>query len=493
MPALRETRLRPAALVALAALALLAGLLAAQVERAGAASPPLRTGVSYVYGNESVEFQHVLATGATMAQTPLRWAEVAPARQPASWEPENPADPHYDWEFIDLWVARAVAAGVTPILQVRGAPEWAQNCPKPGPTDAPCKPDPTALASFAKAAASRYSGAFGGLPRVRYWQGLNEPNLVYFFQPQYEGGKIVSPVLYRKLINRFYAAIKSVNRSNLVLAAGLGPLAAPGTAIGPMNFTRRMLCMTGRENPKPTGGKCEGGVHFDIFDIHPYTTGGPTHKGGPDDVQLGDLARLQELLKAADKAGRIKGKFKRTPLWITEMSWDSNPPDPTGLPMKIEMQWVPEALYRSWKAGVRNFFWFTLVDFDPNPPGGGDVLQSGLYFFAPNPADQKQKEFAQAFRFPFVAFPKKGKGMLVWGRTPTSTRGRVAVEIEKGGSWRRIGTLRANRRGVFTGMLKSGYGLDKRGSVRATHLGEVSPAFTMDPVGDFYQPPFGSI
>lgn len=493
MHALRHTRPRSAALWLLIALSLAAGLLAAAAERAEA-TPPLRTGVSYVYGNDPVEFRNVAATGAKLVMTPLKWAAIAPKTEPAGWDPANPADPHYrDWEFYDLWVGRAVEAGLTPILQVRGAPEWAQGCPTPGYSDSPCNLRAEPLEAFATAAARRYSGQFQGLPRVRYWQGLNEPNLNYYFRPQYEGGKIVSPALYRTLINRFYAAVKAVNPSNLVIAAGLSPLAQKGFSIGPMNFTRRLLCMTGRRDPKPLPGNCEGGVHFDIFDMHPYTSGGPTHEGGIDDVELGDIPELVELLKAADRAGRIKGnKFKRTPLWILEMSWDSNPPDPTGLPMKIEMQWISEALYRTWKAGVHSFAWFTLVDFDPHPPEEQEILQSGLYFYAPNPAEMQPKPLMGSFRFPFVAFPKKGKGMLVWGRTPNSRRGKVAVEARRGGDWRRIGVVRAGGNGIFSATLKSGYGGNKKGAVRATYLGQASPSFPMNPVGDFFQPPFGA-
>lgn len=116
-------------------------------------------------------------------------------------------------------------------------------------------------------------------------------------------------------INAFYDAVKAVDASNLVLAAGLGPIAIPGWTIGPMRFTRELLCMTGRREPRPLPGSCEGGVRFDIFDIHPYTTGGPTHKGHADDVELGDLGKLTELLDAADRGGRIKGRFRHTQIW----------------------------------------------------------------------------------------------------------------------------------------------------------------------------------
>jgi hypothetical protein len=488
---LRSSKRRTCAhlLAGLAVAIACAGLVRAQSAEAKLA--PLNTGISYVYGNEPIEFQHVVATGSKLVLTPMNWSDVAPANLPANWNPENPADPNYNWKFFDTWVTNALAAGLTPILQVRGAPSWGQEC-GPYPHDSPCKPSPTLLAQFAVAAATRYSGHFQGLPRVSYWQGLNEPNLSLFFNPQFEGNKAVSPALYRRLINSFYAAIKSVDPSNVVIAAGLGPIAVPKFTIGPMQFARELLCMTGRTNPhKIKGNSCEGGVHFDIFDIHPYTTGGPTHEGGPDDVQLGDIPKLQTLLRAANQAGRIKSNlYKRTPLWIIELSWDSKPPDPGGLPVDIESQWIAEALYRSWKAGVHNFFWFSIVDFEPQGLPFNASTESGMYEWAPNVADQQPKAIIPAFRFPFVAFPEK-KGMLVWGRTSTYTGGKVAIQARRSGKWGTLKVIHADAQGMFSATLKSGYGRDKKGAVRALYFGEGSVPFPMNPVGDFIHPPFG--
>jgi hypothetical protein len=459
---------------------------------AEAAMRPLKTGVSYVYDNEPVAFEHVKRAGAQLALSPLRWNWVAPKSEPASWDPTSPSDPNYDWEPFDLWVTHAIQAGLTPVLQLRGAPLWAQRCAA-GATDpdAPCKPDPAALAAFATAAARRYSGHFGGLPRVRYWQGLDEPNLSLFFNPQFEGGTPVSPTLYRRLINAFYFAVKGVDRSNVVIAAGLGPIAVPGYTIGPMLFTRLLLCMVGDRRPRPAPGNCGGGVHFDIFDIHPYTTGGPTHEGGVNDVELGDLPKLQALLSAADRAGRIKGRFRHTPLWITEFSWDSNPPDPGGLPMAIETRWTAEALYRAWTAGVGNFFWFSLRDFPPEPSRPfSETLQSGLYFRGATLEQDQPKELMYAFRFPFVAYPQK-RGLFFWGRTPSSGPGRVAIQLLGRGRWRRVLVTHADRHGMFTGVAPTRYGRHRRGSARAVYRGEAAVPFSMRPVPDFYQPPFG--
>jgi hypothetical protein len=476
-----------------ALIALLPAILVALASGASAAEAglrPLHTGISYVYDNDTAAFENVKKAGAQLVQTPLRWPSVAPGQQPANWNPEDPSDPHYDWESTDLWVTRAVAAGLEPILQVRGAPLWAQRCPSNEP-DAPCNPSPDALAAFTTAAVRRYSGHFDGLPRVRYWQGLNEPNLSLFFNPQYDGDKPVSPFLYRTLINRFYAAVKAVEPADLVIAAGLGPIAVPKYTIGPMRFTRLLLCMKGHTHPRPSAGDCEGGVHFDIFDIHPYTTGGPTHEGGINDVELGDLDKLTTLLAAADRAGRIKGAFKHTPLWIMEFSWDSNPPDPGGLPMKIESRWTAEALYRSWKAGVEYFFWYSLRDAEPEPKlPFSQTLQSGLFFRGATVAQDQPKEVLFAYRFPFVAYPTR-KGLSFWGRTPTSGPGRVALQVLRGGHWHKIAAIQADEGGIFQGLIHSGYGRDKRGSVRAVYEGRASIPFSMKPVPDFPHAPFG--
>lgn len=478
---------------AVASICLFAAVLAVGAAPAMAGVRGLNTGISYVDSADPPAFQHVKDTGSNFVQTPLRWAVVAPSVQPANWNPENPADPNYDWRYTDAWVTNAVHAGLTPVLQIRSAPHWADRCTPTSEYDATCNLDPAALAAFTRAAVRRYSGHFEGLPRVGYWQGLNEPNLSLFFQPQFEAGKPVSAALYRVLLNSFYTAVKSIDPSSQVIAAGLGPIAVPKYTIGPMKFTRELLCMSGGKHPKPTAGDCEGGVDFDIYDIHPYTTGSPSHKGGPNDVEMGDLGKLQELLKAADKAGRIQNTSpQQTPLWITEFSYDSKPPDPGGLPMKIESQWIPEALYRAWQAKVDTFFWYSLFDAEPQPGRPfSETLQSGLYFWAPNVADQQPKAAIEAFRFPFVAIRDKS-GLKYWGLTPDAASGRVVLEMKtKRGKWRKLGAGRADAAGIFRGHVKTRYGSDKKGAVRALYAGHSSPGFPMRRVGDYFQPPFG--
>jgi hypothetical protein len=291
-------------------------------------------------------------------------------------------------------------------------------------------------------------------------------------------------------MNAFYFAAKAVNGSNVILAGGLGPIKRPPWTTGPMEFARRLLCMRGRKRPRPTGGDCEGGVHFDIFDIHPYTTGSPTHKGKVDDVELGDLPKLQRLLRAAERAGRIKSRYRRVPLWITEMTWDSSPPDPGGVPMSILTRWTAEAMYRAWKAGVSHFFWYPLRDESTRGLSPRQTIQGGLYFRGDTVDGDRPKKSLAAFRFPFVAFSRKA-GFEYWGRTPDSKEGKVVLQIRKAGHWRNAEIVRADRHGIFAGVVQTAYGRGQRGFVRARYRRDRSVPFSLKPVKDFYQPPFG--
>lgn len=458
---------------------------------ATAAPRTLTTGVSNFFDNDPINMTHVGDAGGSMTLMGLRWGAIAPSDQPQSWNPADPADPNYEWEHYDAWIRNAVAAGLTPVIQIRSAPAWAERCVGNKDFRPVCDPDPEAFAAFAHAAAERYSGRFGGLPRVKYWEGINEPNLFVYFEPQYRGGKLVSPQVYRTLLDRFYAEVKGVDPTNLVLAPGLAPVAVKERSPGGLQFAKKLLCMKGSDPFKPLPGDCGGGVPFDIFDIHPYTTGGPTHSGGSSGISMGDLGKVQRLLTAADAAGHIRSAFKRIPLWITEFSWDSKPPDPGGLAMKIEMQWIPEALYQSWLHGVSVFMWYSLEDELP-PPGSNftETDQSGLFFAAKSGAEARPKPLLRSFRFPFVAFAQN-KGLRFWGRTPTSRSGKVRLQVREGSRWKSIGSVRAKTGGIFAGLAKSGYGADGVGAVRAVFAGQPSPGFPMKRVGDFPQPPFG--
>ncbi len=476
------------------AAAALAAALAAIASGAGAASAaPLATGVTdplTTYQAPPLVYQRIRAAGARFVRLTIGWTEVAPREEPEHWNPEDPNDSHYWWREADSEVSNAVAAGLIPVVTITDAPSWGQACePDYGFQGAVCGPDPAAYASFATAMARRYDGSTPGLPRVRYWQAENEPNLSLYFQPQFSAdGRPVAPEEYRAVLTAFSAAVKSVDPSNLVIAAGLAPLKRPG-GIAPLDFARRLLCMHGRRRPRPNRSGCEGGVPFDIFAIHPYTTGGPTHRApGADDVELGDLGKLRRLLKAADRAHRIRSALRRTPLWITEFGWDSRPPDPGGLPARLHARWVAEALYRAWRAGVSVFFWFGLRDEARGDRPADQTVESGLFLRGATLEADRPKRSLRAFRFPVVALNRR-TGFFVWGRTPNSRGGIVSIQVRHAGGWQRAAQVRARSGGIFHQVVHRRY--SRRGSVRAVYRKEASLPFSLRYVEDFYQPPFG--
>jgi hypothetical protein len=466
--------------------------LTASTDRSHAARA-FETGLTGVYSwGQPDTGKHLAAAGLNLVRIQADWGSIAPDEEPAGWDPTDPGASQYDWTTIDAGVRETVANGMTPLVSINYAPEWAEGCHVPS-AETVCEVDLGKFLAFSTAVARRFDGTFAGLPAVHYWQGLNEPNLSQYWQPLYDGnGQLMAGNVFRKLTNAFYATVKAVSPRNIVVLGGLGPISLPPFAVGPMEFARQLLCMKGRSKPRTGPGNCEGGVHFDIFDVHPYTSGGPTHRGGPDDVELGDLGKLQRLIAAADRAGRIKGIYKRTPLWITEFAWDSKPPDPGGLKMKTLDSWVAEAMYRAWKAGISHFFWYGLRDV-AHPPGVSysQTNDGGLYFRGATVAEDRPKPVLQVFRFPFVAYPKNGR-LEVWGRTPTSSGGRVKVQARVKGAWRALGTVRAGANGVFLGRLRSTYGRKHRGAVRAVVRGQRSTPFPMNPPKDFPQAPFGN-
>ncbi len=430
---------------------------------AAPAARPLQTAVTdqgeFVGAEAGLAFARVRSTGASVARIEVLWAAVAP-RKPAA--ATNPLDPAYRWEVTDRKVRLAVAHGVRPILQIHAAPAWAEGKPsgatrpdRVGPTNrGSFRPSPIEFGRFARAAATRYSGVFEGLPRVRLWQAWNEVNVSSELTPQFIGKRPASPAWYRTMLNAFAASVHGVRRDNVVIAAGLSPFTVRNkyiVSIGPLRFMRELLCLSGGRTPRPT---CRQTAQFDVWSTHPYTSGGPTrHAYHQDDVSLGDLPEMRRLLDAAVRARKVVSSQK-VRFWVTEFSWDTKPPDPhaRAVPIKLHARWVAEALYRAWKAGVSLVAWLQIRD-DPYP---SYPSQSGLYFRrgASLRTDQP-KPALQAFRFPFVAFREKS-GTQVWGRTPTSRPGQVIIEQNSGKGWRRLSVVHANAYGIFSSRLGGG-------------------------------------
>jgi hypothetical protein len=435
----------------------------AALAASAAAGPvrPLETAivdpVEFTSPTADLALSHARKAGASAIKVPLFWDTVAPATRPSRFRPTDPAEPAYNWEGIDSELRLIRAHGLEPIVYIAGPPDWAiRNL------DGFPRVDPRLYGQFALAAVHRYSGSTQGLPRVRYWEAWNEPNKVpgREFKPG-------APDWYREIVNAFAASAHTVP-GNAVIAGGLAPFGI-STAVAPLAFMRSLLSAK---------------VHFDIWSTDPYSAGGPTHHAyRKNDVSVADLPEMKAVLDAGVRLGHVVST-RPVRFWVTEFSWDSNPPDPAGVPAGLEGRWVAEALYRMWSTGVSLVTWFTLRD----QPVQTSPYQSGLYFRGPTLARDRPKPALTAFRFPFVAFPRPKHKVLVWARTPTAKPATLVVEQRGSSGWRRAGVLRANLVGIASATLAA----RGRGPLRARLGADTSLPFSLVAPPDHVYQPFGS-
>jgi hypothetical protein len=384
------------------------------------------------------------AAGATYARLRVNWSTVAPATRPAGFVATDPTSPGYNWSASDTIVKEAVAAGLTPILDVESTPSWAYANRRQGVNAG--TPKAAALGDFAKALAKHYDGTTADMPAVHVFEIWNEPNVSLYLSP-------VKASTYRAMVNAFAASVHAVDRANLVVAGGLDPFGHPKgrrqkwNSVSPLAYMRSLLCISAGSHPHAT---CRSAVHFDVWSHHPYTFGGAFgHAKNPNDVELGDLPRMRALLQAGIRLHHVVSSHP-VRFWVTEFGWDSSPPRPHAAPMALASRWTAESLYQMWRSGVSLVTWFGLQD-----KSGRSPYQSGLFRYSKSLGRARAKPVRTAFRFPFVAYLGRGS-VSIWGRDATSSKQLVTIQLRSGshGPWRTVARVRTNGYGIFKANLK---------------------------------------
>ena len=388
---------------------------------------------------QSIWIPRAAAEGAGIIRVNVIWSQVAPATRPAGFVASDPSSPGYNWTAVDAAVRTISSHGLRVLLNVWGAPTWAEGPGMPGSAGAGTwKPDPSQFGAFATALARRYDGHFPDplapgafLPRVTDFQAWNEPNLDVYLTPQWTraGAHYVpsSPVIYRGLLNAFYAAVKGVSSFNFVVAAGTAPYGDPpgGDRIPPVEFDRVLFCLAG--NAKLTPLSCPDPPHLDAVSHHPYGIEGPLwHALNPDDAAVPDIDKIANVLHAAVRDHHVLPRGPKQ-IWVTEISWDSSPPDPQGVPIQQQARWLEQSFYVLWSQGVSTILWLQIVD-SPPIPSYATTYQAGLYYLS-----GAAKPAAQSFRFPFVTKRVDSGHVYAWGRAPAI--GWVSIEILRRGRW----------------------------------------------------------
>jgi hypothetical protein len=390
-------------------------------------------------------FDKAAQAHAGIARFNVSWREMTTG-QPV--DPTSPSDPAYHFARLDAAVQDATARGIQPLIMIDHAPAYALGAnPDPTVPSGTWKPDPNAVGQFATAVAQRYSGSFAGLPRVTYFQVWNEPNLAGYLTPVRDAaGTLVSPGLYRDMVNAFYAAIKSVHADNIVVTGGTAPYGDSSGNIRsrPLDFLRTMLCL----RPDLSGPTCNTPTNFDVLAHHPINTAGGPDEGAhnPDDASTADFKRVRQVLRAAERVGTAPGGPH--PLWATEVWWESNPPDGfRGQSLDTQAQYIEQALYVLWKQGASAVLNFEIRDepYDPEHPLA--TIQSGIYL-----RDWTPKPSAQAFAFPFVTERRSKTKVFAWGKSPEA--GTLRIERSAGGKWRKVDKLPVQAGEMFTDKLQ---------------------------------------
>jgi hypothetical protein len=431
---------------------LLAGSLTAVATEAQAATPaPLQFGYDdpLFTTSDSETREHWLETaretGASIARIDVKWRSIAPEKPPAGFEAANPSSPGYKWETLDDAVRSASANDLAVLFTVYQAPPWAEGPDRPRDAEpGSWKPQPAAYEQFSRALASRYDGdhpdplsSGTNLPRVRYFEAWNEPNLDTYLNPQWEGNEWAGASRYRGLLNAFYSGVKASQPSATVVGGSLAPFGDPpgGERTPPVLFLRSLLCLHGG---KLTPVSCPEPAHLDVLSDHPIAVGAPSQSASsPLDVTTPDMGHLMTILEKAELDHLILPRAKK-PLWVTEFWYDTNPPDPNGLSLVTQARWYEQDLYSFWQQGARVAITLQIVD---GAAGEGYEVtnQSGAYFL-----DGSAKPSATAFRFPLVAHRTSPFKVAVWGMAPRG--GKVKIQVLRKGSWNTLVTVKTHGR-----------------------------------------------
>jgi hypothetical protein len=319
--------------------------------RAGAA-PHLRIGfhddLAFRWpANRHANLDLARREGATLIRTIVNWSHVAP-RRPR--DASDPFAPGYHLDDLDELVRNATQRGMDVLLTIWGTPAWANG--GAGPNVPPT--DPTDLEVFARALATRYSGAYPGYPFVRYFSVWNEPNSGLFLSPQFDAhGRPVAPRVYARLVEAAYAGIKSGSPRALV---GAGETAARGydrpvpgfhDSESPGRFARLVAAAAPR-------------LPFDAWSLHPYP---PTDRSSPGAHEAWPMAGLGDLDALESSLVRWFERRRPVRLWVTEFAYRTSPPVAGGASYRQQASYLLQAiaLARA-QPDVDLFVWFGFRD-----------------------------------------------------------------------------------------------------------------------------------
>jgi polysaccharide biosynthesis protein PslG len=327
----RTIRITAAAIACAAAIALLSA------GTATASAPRVFYGVQPIDVPTTEQFARIARGGVGSVRYPLSWKDV----QPSGTGPFN-------WAAYDSLVLRATQTGLEVLPMVFQTPD-----PLGGATTLPIATaaQRDGWRAFLDAAVHRYGpgGQFWAEHRpgsadpvterpIRTWQIWNEENFNFFTAKP-------TPRKYAQLLRASYPTIKAIDPGSQVIIGGLLGDArrahAAGGGVGAIRFLDRFYRVKGVRSL------------FDGVALHPY-------------------AKKASLIRPLGQGLRrvmAQHKDRRTPLYITEVGWSSDPHSILGQTAKGQAQQLSRTfgmlahLRKGWK--LQRVYWFSLADAGP--------------------------------------------------------------------------------------------------------------------------------
>jgi hypothetical protein len=306
------------------------------------------------------------------------------------------------------------------VVAIWGTPAWAN-----GGRGANVPPRSSAsFATFAGVAAQRF-------PWVRRWIVWNEPNQRRWLLPP-------SPTTYVvKLLNPAAAAIKEVVPRAIVAGGATAPRGSRG-GMSPVDFIRGM----GR-----AGARMDAYAHHP----HPLSPAETPFTGGCSYCETISMATLDRLVDETRKAFG-----PRTRIWLTELGYQTNPPDRIlGVSWARQARSVAEAQRRAYEARGVDLLIQYLVRDEPKLA----AWQSGL-----ETVNGRVKPAMASFALPLAQVGRKGAATTVWGQVRSGEGARrYVLQRRVAGGWSAVGGPgTTSARGFFTRTVRADKGTQLR-------------------------------
>jgi hypothetical protein len=411
--------------------------------------------------------QQMKDLGADTIHVLVGWRRMAPSpdsrTKPAGFDASDPAAyPAGTFDLLDALVRQARADGLDLIFTPTSSiPDWASRCSTSQARKGKvytCDPDPADFQQFVTALGRHFTGDL----EVKRWSVWNEPNFKGWLRPQFTRvrGQVVAngAILYRNLLRAGIAGLQASGHGGDAIYAGetapIGQIRGSESTnnMAPGLFDRRAFCLD--DNLKPLRGsdaktyECTSFKRLAIrgFSHHPYTKGGSlaptTGVRNADEITLNYIGRLEQILNAAARYGRIP---RSTPIYSTEYGFQTDPPDKFfGVSLDKQATYINEADYMSWRESrIRSVAQYNLID-DASTAG----FNTGLVF-NPNTNNGVAKPSYDAYRTPIFVI-NHGSTVDVWGQArPAGPNQKVDIQVGSGDQFSTVQTVQTGTQGYF--------------------------------------------